>query len=129
METEQLEKQLSIWSKLMYMGLGSAITLLLASPGDFSFTGVVWIVIQTAVTLAGFFLLLGRRWKALPLSKERINTTFGYLFASWLSLCVPLTMGGGDDTYNFVLLAYSLFLVLLYWRFRRKHLAPEDMFP
>src|SRR5262245_55064592 len=113
MDTERLEHQLSIWNKLMYMALGSAITLVIASPNNFSHVGVVWLLIQIAITPPGFFLLFGKGWKALPLSRERVNTAFGYLAAGWLSLFVPLTMGGGDDTYNFCLLVYTVFLGLI----------------
>jgi len=129
MDTEKLEKQLPIWNKLMYMALGSVITLVAASPNNFASVGIVWLLIQIAITPPGFFLLLGKRWNALPLSRERINTAVGYLAASWLSLFVPLTMGGGDDTYNFILLAYTAFLGFLYWRIRRKFSDSDEMFP
>jgi len=129
MDTEQLEKQLPIWNKLMYMGLGAAITLVAASPNDFSYVSMIWFLIQIAVTPPGFFLLFGKRWKVLPLSRERINTAFGYLLASWLALFVPLTMGGGDDTYNLALILYTAFLGFLYWRVRKKFSDSEEMFP
>jgi hypothetical protein len=129
MDTEQLEKQLPIWNKLMYMALGSVITMLASSPNNFSYTGVVWLLILLVITPPGFFLLFGRRWKALPLSRGRINTAFGYLLASWLALFVPLTMGGGDDTTNFILLVYTVFLGFLYWRVHKKFSDPEEIFP
>jgi hypothetical protein len=129
MDTEQLEKQLPIWNKLMYMALGSAITFVIASPNNFSQVGIVWLLIQIAITPPGFFLLFGKRWKTLPLSRERINTAFGYLIASWLSLFVPLIMGGGDDTYNLLLLAYTAFLGWLYWRIQKKFSNSDEMFP
>ena len=45
METEQLEKELQIWNRLMYMALGAAIALLASSPNDFSFIGIVNLVV------------------------------------------------------------------------------------
>lgn len=129
MDTEQLEKQLPIWNKLMYMALGSVITMLASSPNNFSFTGIVWLLMQIAFIPSGLVLLFGKPWKALPLSRERMNTAFGYLLASWLALFVPLTMGGGDDTTNFILLVYTVFLGFLYWRVRKKFSSSEEMFP
>ena len=129
MDTEQLEKQFSLWNKVMYMALGSAITLLASSPNDFSYTGIVWLLMQIVFIPAGFFVLFSKRWNALPLSRERLNTAFGYLFASWLSLWVPLTMGGGDDTTNLILLAYTVLLGLLYWWARKKFSSSAEMFP
>src|SRR3990172_1933419 len=91
MDTEQLEKQLSVWSRMLYAALGASVTLLFSSFDQY--LGVVWLVLQIVVTSSGFFLLFGKRWKALPFSKERTNTIFGYLFASWLLLFVPGFLG------------------------------------
>jgi hypothetical protein len=128
MDTEQLEKQLSIWNKLMYMALGSAITLVASSPNEFSQVDVVWLLVQIAITPPGFFLLFGKRWKVLPLSREKVNTALGYLFASWLSLFVPLILGAGS-AYTLFLLVYTVFLGLLYGRVQRKFSNSDEMFP
>lgn len=138
MDTEHLEQQLSVWKKLMYVALGSAIvgsaatyeaTVMLSSVGSSSTAvGVIWLVLLVVVTLPGLFLLFGKRWKVLPLSSARICTPFGYLLAGWLLLSVPILLGGGD-TYNFFFFACTAFLGLLYWRVREKSSKPEETFP
>jgi len=126
MDTEQLEKQLSVWNRLLYAALGSAVTLLASSYDQF--LGVVWLVIQIVVTSAGFFLLWGKRWRILPLSKERVNTSFGYLFASWLLFFVPGVLGV-DSLYYLFVFGYTIFLVVLYWRTQKKPPDSDEMFP
>lgn len=126
METEQLEKQLSIWNRFMYMALSSVITLLVSSFDQY--LGVVWLVLQVIVTASGFFLLWGKRWRKTPLSKERVNTIFGYLVASWLLLFVPSILGV-DSWYYIFLSGYSFFLIVIYWRIQKKFSDSDDMFP
>lgn len=126
MDTEQLEKQLSVWNRLLYAALGSSITLLAASLDQF--LGVAWLVIQILVTSSGFYLLWGKRWRALPLSKERTNIIFGYLFASWLLLFVPGVFGV-DSLYYMFLFGYTVFLVIIYWRTQKKHSDSDELFP
>ena len=126
MDTEQLEKQLSVWNRLLYAALGSSITLLAASLDQF--LGVAWLVIQILVTSSGFYLLWGQRWRALPLSKERTNIIFGYLFASWLLLFVPGVFGV-DSLYYMFLFGYTVFLVIIYWRTHKKHSDSDELFP
>jgi hypothetical protein len=128
MDTERLEKQLSIWNKLMYMALGSVITLVVSSPNEFSQVDLVWLLVQIAITPPGFFLLFGKPWKALPVSRERVNTGLGYLFASWLSLFVPLILGAGS-AYTLFLLFYTVFLGILYQRVQKKFSNSDEMFP
>ena len=128
MDTEQLEKQLPIWNKLMYMALGSVITLVASSPNDFGNVDIVWFLILIAITPPGFFLLFGKHWKAMPLSKEKLSTIQGFLFASWLSLFVPLILGAGS-AYVLFLLLYTIFLGLLYWRVQKKLSNSDEMFP
>jgi hypothetical protein len=126
METEQLEKQLSVWNRMLYAALGSAVTLL-ASSFD-QMLGVVWLAVQIVVTSSGFFLLWGKRWRILPLSKERINTIFGYLFASWLLLFVPGVFGV-DSLYYIFVFGYTIFLLFIYRRTQKKLLVSDEMFP
>lgn len=126
MDTEQLEKQLSVWNRLLYAALGSSVTLL-ASSFD-QFLGVAWFVIQILVTSAGFYLLWGKRWRALPLSKERANTIFGYLFASWLLSLVPGALGA-DSLYYILVFAYAIFLLVIYRRTQRELAVSDEMFP
>jgi hypothetical protein len=126
MDTEQLEKQLSVWNRLLYAALGSTITLL-ASSFD-QLLGVVWLVLQVVVTASGFFLLFGKRWKGLPFSKERTNMIFGYLFASWLLLFVPGVLGF-DSLYYICVSGYTIVLLVIYQWIRKRHTDSDEMFP
>ena len=128
MDTEQLEKEFQLWNRFMYMALGAAIAIVASSPNDFSWVGMVWLLLQIAVTPPGFFLLFGKRWKALPLTKERISTAFGYLAASWLLLLIPGILGAPPLYFMFVI-AYLIFLVLLYFRIQKKPSDSDEMFP
>jgi Na+/proline symporter len=128
METGQLEKELQIWNRFMYMALGAAIAIVASSPNDFSFAGMVWLLLQIAITPPGFFLLLGRRWKVMPLEKERMNTIFGYLTASLLLLFVPVIFGA-DPLYYIFPVGYLIFIVVLYLRIQKKPSDSDEMFP
>jgi hypothetical protein len=112
----------------MYMALGSVITLVVSSPEGFAHVDIIWFLVQLAITPPGFFLLFGRRWNTLPLSKERVNTGLGYLLASWLSLFVPLLLGAGS-AYTLFLLLYTVFLGLVYYRVQKKFSNSDEMFP
>ena len=126
METEQLEKQLSVWNRLLYVALGATITLL-ASSFD-QFLGVVWIVLQIVVTSSGFFLLWGKRWKKLPLSKERANTILGYFLASWLLSFVPGVLGA-DSLYYIIVFGYAIFILVIFRRTQKELSVSDEMFP
>ena len=126
MDTEQLEKQLSIWNRLLYVALGATITLL-ASSFD-QLLGIVWLVLQVLVTASGFFLLLGKRWRALPFSRERTNLIFGFLFASWLLLFVPGLLGV-DYFYYICVSGYTILLLVIYQRIQKRHSDSDEMFP
>ena len=128
MDTEQLEKELQTWNRFMYMALGAVIALVASSPNDFSLVGMVWFLLQIAVTPPGFLLLFGKRWKGLPLTKERINTVFGYLAASWLLLLIPGILGAGP-LFFLLLIGYLIFLILLYIRIQKKPSDSDEMFP
>jgi hypothetical protein len=126
MDTEQLEKQLSVWDRLMYIALGSAVTLLAASFDQF--LGVAWLIVQVVVTSSGFFILWGKHWRALQLSKERVKASFGYLVASWLLSLVPGVLGA-DFLYYILVFAYAIFLLVIYRRTRRELAVSDEMFP
>lgn len=128
METEQLEKELQIWNRFMYMALGAAIAIVASSPNDFSFAGIVWLFLQVAITPPGFFLLLGKRWKGMPLTKERMNTVFGYLVASLLLLFVPAIFGA-DPLYYIFPVGYFILILFLYLRVQKKPSDSDEMFP
>ena len=128
METEQLEKELQMWNRFMYMALGAAIAIVASSPNDFSFIGIVWLLLQVAITPPGFFLLLGKRWKGLPLTKERLNTIFGYFIASLLLLLIPAVLGA-DSLYYILPVGYLIFILALYLRLQKKPSDSDEMFP
>jgi hypothetical protein len=126
MEIEQLEKQLSVWTRLLYAVLGASITLLFSSFDQF--LGVVWIVLQIAVTSVAFFLLSGKRWKALPLSKERANTILGYFLGSWILSLVPGILGA-DSLYYIVVFGYAIFILVIFRRTRKELYVSDEIFP
>jgi len=126
MDTEQLEKQLSVWNRLLYAALGCSVTLL-ASSFD-QLLGVVWLVLQVVVTSSGFFLLWGKRWRTLSLSKERVNTVFGYLIASWLLSFVPGVLGA-DSLYYIIVFGYAIFILVIYKRTQKELAVSDEMFP
>ena len=126
METDQLEKQLSFWNRLLYAVLGATVTLLVSSMDQL--LGLVWLVLQLTVTSMAFFLLLGKRWKSLPPSKERTNTIFGYFFASWLLLLFPGFIGA-DSFYYIIVLGYAIFILFIYRRHQKALAVTDEMFP
>ena len=128
METEPLEKELLIWNRFMYMGLGAAIAIVASSPNGFSFAGIVWFFLQVAITPPAFFLLLGKRWRRLPLTKERLQTIFGYFIASFLLLWIPAFLGA-DPFYYVLPIGYLIFILALYLVIQKKPSDPDEMFP
>lgn len=126
MDTEQLEKQLSVWTRLLYAVLGASITLLFSSFDQF--LGVVWLVLEVAITAAAFFLLSGKRWKALPLTKERANTILGYFVASWFLSWVPGILGA-DSFYYILVFGYAIFILIIFRRTQKELSVSDEMFP
>ena len=126
MDTEPLEKQLSIWSRLLYAAAGSSITLLFSSFDQF--LGVVWIILQIAVTSSAFFLLWGKRWRELPLSRERANMILGYFLVSWLLSFVPGILGA-DPLYYMLVFGYAIFILITYKRTQKERAISDEMFP
>ena len=126
MKTEQLENQLSLWNRLLYAVLGASFTLLFSSFDQF--LGVVWIILQIAITAVAFFLLVGKRWKALPLSKERANTILGYFIASWLLAWVPGILGA-DSLYYILVFGYAIFILVIFRRTQKELAVSDEMFP
>ena len=126
MNTEQLENQLSLWSRLLYAALGASFTLLFSSFDQF--LGVVWMVLEITVTAIAFFLLMGKRWKALPLTKERANTIIGYFLASWVLSWVPGILGA-DSLYYMLVFGYAIFILVIFRRNQRQLFVSDEMFP
>src|SRR5512138_1805974 len=113
----------------MYIALGAAIALAASSPNDFSYTGIVWLLLLIATIPSGFFLLYSKRWKALRLTKERANTIYGYLFAGLLLLLVPSILGA-DPLYFILVVGYLvLSLIVLYLRICKRPADSDEMFP
>ncbi len=126
MDTDHLERQLPVWNHRMYMILSAAVTLLAST--FMPLLWAVWFVLLILAASSGFNLLWGKDWKNLPLSKERMNTIFGYLLASWLLLFVPWILGA-DLCFSIFPLAYTVFLLTIYLRTRKKLSDAEEMFP
>jgi len=126
MDTDRLEKQLSVWNRRMYMALSSAVILLIASFDELRW--VAWFVLQILTTSLGFYLLWGKDWRNLPLSKERINSIFGCFLASWLLLFIPMILAK-EACFSVPLFGYTIFLLIIYLRTRKKLSDFEEMFP
>ncbi|HLO18590.1 MAG TPA: hypothetical protein VK206_27410 [Anaerolineales bacterium] len=141
METEQLEKQFQMWNRFMYVILGSSITFVIISlsfllngsrwSGFENDAGGVWQWLQLLATPPGFYLLLVKRWKALPLS-NRLNTIFGYFLASWLNLLALgiITSNNTPGEFNFLIVGTAILIILGYiWVLRRTSNPRDEMFP
>jgi hypothetical protein len=131
MEREQLEQQiqdskLRTWEKLMYVSLGSAVTIIFHGIGPLRDAIILFTLLYT--TFAGFYLLWTSSERSSPLAGWRKQITFGHLCASWLvvpgiysySMLPPL---------GFVFLAYTVFILAIYWRTRKNRALADEMFP
>jgi len=140
MDTDQLEKQLQIWNRFMYMVLGSSITLVITCLGNLfysewsgfeNYIGGIWTWIQLLATPPGFYLLLSRRWRLVPLS-TRVNTIFGYFLASWFSLLAfgVITANNAPVELNFLIVGSAILIALGYiWTLKRTPNPRDEMFP
>ncbi|HEX7621290.1 MAG TPA: hypothetical protein VF359_08835 [Anaerolineales bacterium] len=139
MDVEQLEKRLEFWKQGLLVALGASVTFLAAtlaeSPRDSFFSDAIWgwyllwVVIWLAVAPPGFYLLLSRKWRKVPLS-SRLNTAFGYLGCAWLVLLSSGIMRFSSDLACNSLIVISAFaLGMAYWYLRKKKDEPEEIFP
>lgn len=131
METEYSEKQfaerqLQIWNRLMYMALGAAVTILFHAVNPLR--DIIIMVTLLHTTLAGFSLLWGVIWGRAPLTEARSNIIFGHLFASWL-VVFGIYSYSRLSGLGAVLLGYTLVLMIIYWRIRKKLSTSDEMFP
>ena len=126
METDQLEKQVSFWNRLLYAMLGASVVLLISTMDQL--LGLIWLMLQLVVTSTAFFLLWGKCWKSLPPSKERTNTIFGYFFTSWLLSIFPGLLGA-DLFYYIIVFGYAVFILFLYRRHQKALAVSDEMFP
>ena len=141
MDSEQLEKQLQIWNRFMYIAIGASATLLLISLGhymngsrwpDFEYyAGGMWQWMQLAATPPGFYLLWGKQWKTLPFL-ERRSTVIGFFVASWitfLSLGFITTNESLIDLTAFLTLCAVLIAFGYGWMLKKKSNRSDEMFP
>lgn len=141
MDTKQLEKELQIWDRLMYMAVGASIVLAALSfrhldyadrwPGFQNYAGNIWQWMQVVITPPALYLLWGKRWKDVPF-REKKNTIIGFFIASWFTF---LALGFITLNYSIVVLgllltgsAALITLGYLWWR-RVKLNQVDEMFP
>lgn len=141
MELEQLEKQLQMWNRFLWMIFGSSITFIAVSignvvygtdwPGFGNYVGGIWTTIQLLATLPGFYLLLGKRWKAMPPS-SRINTIFGYFVAGWLNLLSIYLFAEMTPPTEFIFLIVGSAILIVggyIWSLKKTLISKEEIFP
>lgn len=131
MERDQLEKhiqesQLHTWEKLMCVALGSAVTILFHVVDPLRDAILILTLVYT--TLAGFYLLWGNPWRGLSLTETRSRAVFGHLLGSWL-VCFGIFSYSRLSALGLVLFAYTIFLLVMYWRTRKKLSTSDEMFP
>ncbi len=141
METMQLEKQFQMWNRFLYLILGASITFVMISlgnvfyasdwPGFGNYVGGTWTGIQLFATLSGFYLLLGKRWKALPFS-NRLNTIFGYFVVGWMnlfSLWLIASMTPPTEYYLLLVGTATMIAVGYIWSLKRTSHPRGEIFP
>ena len=135
MDVEQLEKRLEFWKHGLFLALGASVTVFattLAGASQVGFWGwyLVWVVIWLAIAPPGFYLLMSRKWRKVPLS-SRLNLAFGYLGCAWLVLFSAGIRGYLSTAIGCITWIIILALILggVYWYLRKKKDKPEEMFP
>lgn len=136
MTTENLQKNLQIWKRLLLIGVGMCVLLLVTAVAEavprrgFSYSATwlyAWVVFQVLITPPGFVLLLNKRWRKLPLA-ERLDTAFGYLAVAWGTVFAFGIASKGDDIVLYIVLLVlggsAIALALSYWWLRRTRSAP-----
>ncbi len=136
MTTEYLEQQLEKWKRVLLLFLGMGLTLAASTVGlagmPFSSLGLVmvWLILELGTVPAGLLLLFSKQWRQLPL-KQRLNTAFGFLGATWLGwLAIGFGIVGESlATLAFIFLVGAV-LAVIYLLQRRAHTnSPEEIFP
>lgn len=141
MDTQQLEKELQIWDRLMYMALGAAIVLMALSfhyltygdrwPGFQHHAGVVWQSMQIAITPPGFYLLWSKRWHKFSF-REKKYTIAGFFIASWFTFLAFgfITLNYYIVDLGFFITACATLITLGYlWIQRVKPNQVDELFP
>lgn len=146
---ENLEKQLLLWEKGLFIGFGAGLMLLLVAllqthrmhKSEVFEWYIAWLIFEILVTPPGFLLLLVSPWKRIPLHK-RTNTAYGYLATAWLGL-FAFGVQTGSDSRNWddglgsimsiatlIILGTGALLVITYYLLRRVGIAEqEEIFP
>jgi hypothetical protein len=125
-EQQIRDSQISTWERLMFVSLGSAVTILFHGVDPLRDAIILFTLLYT--TLAGFYLLWSSSVQSHPLAGWRKQVAFGHLFASWLvvlgifsySMLPPLGL---------LVLVYAVSLLAIYWRTRKKTSGTDEMFP
>jgi len=147
MTTEDLEKNLERWKRVLLISIGIVAMLMLFAIYDIPKKQktelldwyCTWAVFQVFITPPGFVLLISKFGRSLP-TRERINTAFGYFTVAWLALLAFGIQTGSDQSIWYSPLAAvvlvagvggsGVLLALSYWLLRRIRLqAPDDVFP
>jgi hypothetical protein len=131
MESEKLEQhvrenQVQIWEKLMYVGLGSSVAILFHVREPLR--DIILTVTLLYTTLSGFYLLWGSPWRTIRFTESRSRAIFGHLLASWL-VTFAIFSYSRLPALGFVFAAYTILLLVIYVRTRRKLSTLEEMFP
>ena len=151
MDIEQLEKRLEFWKRGLLVGFGASVTLLAITLAESS-RDISWgwyfvcVVIWLAVAPPGFYLLMNKKWRKVPLS-SRLNVAFGYLGCAWLVLlsadvsgfqsCNLMTLtGSGEWVCSHHIAGWDMLTIITifilgaaYWYLRKKKDKPEEIFP
>jgi hypothetical protein len=140
MDVELLEKQLEFWKRGVFVAIGSSLTLLATAIAESPRSHlssqlvwawyIVWVVIWLSIAPLGFFLLMSRQWRKVPLS-IRLNVAYGYLCCAWLVLLSAGIKGysSGDHACNTLVIITAFILGASYYYLRKKKSEPEEMFP
>ena len=141
METTPLQKQFQMWDRFMYVVLGSSITFMVLSFGNFinpggwssfaNYASGPWMVLELFSVSSGVYLSWHKHWRSFPL-QSRINTISGYFLASWFGLVafglMVQTEFPTESTFLVVCAAVLLPLVYI-WASKRTASPKDEIFP
>jgi hypothetical protein len=125
-EQQLHESQLQTWERLMYLALGSAVAIVFHAADPLRDAVLLFTLLYT--TLAGFYLLWTISSQQPQPSGYRRKLAFGHLLASWLT-AFGIYSYSQLPPLGFVLLAYTVFLLGLYWRTRKVLSTSDQIFP
>jgi hypothetical protein len=124
---QQLHKsQLQTWERLMYVAQGSAVAIVFHAADPLRDAVLLFTLLYT--TLSGFYLLWTISSQQPQLSGSRRKVAFGHLLASWLT-AFGIYSYSQLPPLGLVFLAYTVLLLVLYWRTGRKLSRSAEIFP